>query len=61
MRAMVFDRYGEPDVMSLGRRPSPNRRMAKYWSGVSIHPTRTHARARAHALAIDYEASIFHS
>jgi hypothetical protein len=30
MRAIVFDGYGEPDVMSLREAPVPNRKMVKY-------------------------------
>ena len=65
MRAMVFDRYGEPDVMSLRKMPVPEPEdgevLIRSAMQVSIHPTRKHARARAHARVIEYEASIFHS
>jgi len=45
MRAMVFDRYGEPDVMHLKDVPVPEPQDSEVirvgYSGVSIQPTRT--------------------
>jgi hypothetical protein len=65
MRAIVFDRYGEPDVMAMGEVPVPEPRdsevLIRVAMRVSIHPTRKHAPARAHARATEYEAWIFHS
>ena len=64
MRAMVFDRYGEPDVLRLRDVPVPQPQDGEVLIRVGyagVNPTRKPARARAHARAIDIETLIFHS
>jgi NADPH:quinone reductase-like Zn-dependent oxidoreductase len=63
MRAMVFDHYGEPDVMSLSEEPVPEPRDGEVLIRVGVagvNPSDSKARSGEGARrAIEYEISSF--